>query len=95
MFLNEAQFQLLLKEIKLSQLEIDLATDRALQTLNDRINESDSAEEAKTLLYKECKDKGLLSALEVPLRKHGELMHKLADQTAILNKHIIDWTKDV
>jgi hypothetical protein len=90
---TSAEFNILLKEIKISQLEIDLALDKAFQVLSDRVDEAKDAKEAKTLVRNECKENGILDALEIPLRKHGELIHKLADQTAILNKRILDWTE--
>jgi hypothetical protein len=88
---TSAEFNILLKEIKISQLEIDLSLDRAFQVLTDRVDEAKDAQEAKTLIRNECKENGLLDALEIPLRKHGELIHMLADQTAILNKRILEW----
>ena len=88
-----SQFSQLIKEIKHSQLQIDLAINGAMDTLIKNLEGIDDLDEGREKIRSAIEKKKILEILEIAIRQHAELMHELADHTAITNKKILEWSK--
>lgn len=77
-------------EFKASQKEIEHICNSAVDRLEGALDEPETIDEAKRLIQNMCKE-GMLDQMELVLRKQGENFHRLADETAKLNKKILEW----
>lgn len=70
--------------------EIEHICSNAVDRLEGILDEPETIDDAKKQIQDMCKD-GMLEKMELVLRKQGENFHSLADETALLNKKILEW----
>jgi hypothetical protein len=77
-------------EFKTNLKEIEKICDDSIDKLDNVLESNENIDDAKRQIQDMCKN-GMLEQLEIILRKQGKNFHNLADETANLNKTILDW----
>ena len=79
------------EQFKQSQKDIEAICNNALFELNGALDKPETIDDAKRLIQNMCKN-GMLDEMELVIRKHAENFHNLADETALLNGRILEWS---
>lgn len=87
-------FDILKHDFTETQQEISKLCKEAIDSIDRKLEEHENIDDAKRAIQEMCKN-GLLDQMEIALRKQGEQLHELADETVKLNKMILEWNPKI